>query len=128
MKHGRIVEHGTYRELLARGVDFHAEVEEGQPQQHSETAMDAPDDGEPVAEMVQGSPAAANGVREPAQAQQPVQASSPEHSGGQEAKEAKTSATPSAELAKGDLTKVLRERPCCLIASSAQDPCLPGLC
>lgn len=30
MKGGRIVEHGTYRELLDRGVDFHAELGDGQ--------------------------------------------------------------------------------------------------
>ena len=29
MKGGRIVAHGTYRELLARGVDFHAALDEG---------------------------------------------------------------------------------------------------
>ena len=29
MKGGRIVEHGTYKELLARGVDFHAALDEG---------------------------------------------------------------------------------------------------
>ena len=31
MKHGQVVEHGTYRELLARGVDFHAELDGPQP-------------------------------------------------------------------------------------------------
>ena len=31
MQHGRIVEHGTFRDLLARGVDFHAELDDGQP-------------------------------------------------------------------------------------------------
>jgi len=29
MKGGRIVEHGTYKELLDRGVDFHAELGDG---------------------------------------------------------------------------------------------------
>ncbi len=113
MKHGRVVEHGTYQELLARGVDFHAEVEEVQAPQFSEPAMEAPDDGQPVVGQVQGSPAAeANGAastgeHEGQQAQQPEQASSPQKAANQEAKEAKQSATPSAELAKGDLIKVL---------------------
>ena len=111
MKHGRIVEHGTYQELLARGVDFHAEVEEAQARQVSEAAADMSDSGQPGTDPVQGSPAAANGVisngvHEPAQAQQPKQPSSPQ-SGGQEAKEAKQAAKPPAELAKGDLVKVL---------------------
>ena len=29
MKGGRIVEHGTYKELLDRGVDFHSELGDG---------------------------------------------------------------------------------------------------
>ena len=29
MKGGHIVEHGTYKELLDRGVDFHAELGDG---------------------------------------------------------------------------------------------------
>ena len=29
MKGGRIVEHGTYKDLLDRGVDFHAELGDG---------------------------------------------------------------------------------------------------
>ena len=62
MKHGRIVEHGTYQELLARGVDFHAEVEEAQARQVSEAAADMSDSGQPGTDPVQGSPAAANGV------------------------------------------------------------------
>ena len=31
MKNGRIVEHGTYQDLVARGVDFSAEVAHAQP-------------------------------------------------------------------------------------------------
>ncbi len=112
MKHGRIVEHGTYQELLARGVDFHAEVEEGQVPQLSEPAADLSDSSQPVIAPVQSSPAAANGAvsngeHEGQQAQEPKQASSPQQAGGQGAKEAKQAATPSPELAKGDLIKVL---------------------
>ena len=134
MKHGRIVEHGTYEELLARGVDFHAEVEEGQAPQLGEPAADVSDSSHSVVGQAQGSPAAAangavsNGVHEGQQAQQRGQASSEEQSGGQKAKEATKATPPSAELAKGDLTKVLREWPCALIASATQEPCLPVLC
>ena len=61
MKHGRIVEHGTYQELLARGVDFHAEVE-GQALQLSVPATDGPDSVPAASEPVQAHPAAANGT------------------------------------------------------------------
>jgi hypothetical protein len=50
MEHGRIVGYGTYRKLLARGVDFHAEVEDEDP---AETASSM------TPEAFQGSNAAA---------------------------------------------------------------------
>jgi hypothetical protein len=38
MKHGRIVEHGTYQDLVARGIDFRVEVAHAQPAGSSPTA------------------------------------------------------------------------------------------
>ena len=63
MKHGRIVEHGTYQELMARGVDFRAELDEGQAPQLSEPAPDDLLDSVDAAPVhVQASPPSANGT------------------------------------------------------------------
>ena len=101
MKHGRIVEHGTYEELVARGVDFRAEVEASPAADAAPKHVD--DDDRADADSTQANPAAANGATSNGQAQlhmpddQVIQIAH---------KPAAKAASPAAILQKGDLVKV----------------------
>ena len=109
MKHGRIVEHGTYQELSARGVDFYAEVEEGGGSQ-LKAPDDDTDDGPGASEREETSLALANGTNGEHKAST---AAKPQLAGslqadGQGTAAAKNTAPQAAALAKGDFIKVLR--------------------
>ena len=112
MKHGRVVEHGTYRELLARGIDFHAELADAHPVEPDEPSTPKAPDGLSVspAKTPADNSAAAGSSKSSGggvSVQSPVKLSDTPQPAGTKA------AAPASTLQKGDLIKVrLRSHVC----------------